>query len=580
MLRRILDKKQDALLAEERRLLGELALALARFDAAAEDQQALERSVRQLDELFLLVIAGEFNAGKSAFINALLGARVLEEGVTPTTTRIQLVKHGPEVARTPAEAALDLVTAPVDLLAEINIVDTPGTNAIHREHEAITREFVPRSDLVLFVTSADRPFTESERAFLQGIREWGKKILLVINKVDILERPEEVEAVIAFVADHARALLGEAPEVFAVSARQALRGKESGDAGGADLLAASRFEPLERAIVLTLDKRERVRLKLLNPLGVGAHLAGRTLEVVTGRLGLLAEDVRTLADLERQLELYKEDMEREFRLRLSDVDRVLREFENRGLEFFDDTVRLARVIDLLNRSRMKAEFERRVVADAPQAIERRVHEVIDWLVAADLKQWQAVTEHLAARRARHADRIVGREGGAFDYDRNRLLESVGREAQRSLETYDKEAEASRLADSVQAAVAETALVGVGAVGLGAVLTHVAATAAADFTGILAAGMVAALGLLILPHRRQKAKRELKERIEALRGQLMTALTGQFERELARSLQKIDDAVAPYTRFVRAEREHLTRTRDELQAIADGLGKLKAQVEAL
>src|SRR4051812_16723030 len=124
MLRRILDKQQDVLLAEERRLLGELAVALARFDAAAEDQGALERSVRQLDELFLLVVAGEFNAGKSAFVNALLGSRVLEEGVTPTTTRVQIVKYGATVARTTTEAALDVVTAPVDLLSEINIVDT------------------------------------------------------------------------------------------------------------------------------------------------------------------------------------------------------------------------------------------------------------------------------------------------------------------------------------------------------------------------------------------------------------------------------------------------------------------------
>jgi small GTP-binding protein len=577
MLRRILDQKQDLILAEERRLLGELSLALARFDAAAEDQTALERSVRQLDELFLLVVAGEFNAGKSAFVNALLGSRVLEEGVTPTTTRVQILKYGPTVSRTTAEAALDVVTAPVDLLLEINIVDTPGTNAIHREHEAITREFVPRSDLVLFVTSADRPFTESERAFLQGIREWGKKIVLVINKIDILESPAELETVRAFVADHGKTLLGTAPEIFAVSARKALRAKESSDSA---LLLESQFPPLEKAIVETLDEGERVRLKLLNPLGVGALLAGRTLTLVTGRLGLLEEDIRTLKDIESQLGLYKEDMEREFRLRLSDVERVLREFESRGMEFFDDTVRLARFVDLLNKDRMKAEFERRVVADVPQAIERRVQELIDWLVAADLKQWQAVTEHLAKRRAQHADRIVGRAGAAFDYDRNRLLDSVGRETQRTMESYDKDAESSRLAESVRVAVAGTALVGVGAIGLGALLTHLAVTAAADVTGILAAGMVAALGLLILPHRRQRAKAELKVRIEVLRTQLLTALTTQFEREIARSLSRIDDAVAPYTRFVRAERDQLTRTRDEIQTLADELAKLKVQVEGL
>ena len=577
MLRRILDKRRDEVLAEERRLLGDLQAALARFDAAAEDQEALRRSVRQLDELFLLVVAGEFNAGKSAFINALLGGRILAEGVTPTTSRIHLIRHGPELAHSPAEAALDVVTAPVDLLRDVNIVDTPGTNAIHREHEAITREFVPRSDLVLFVTSADRPFTESERAFLEGIRAWGKKVVVVVNKVDILERPEEVEAVRAFIAEHARALLGFTPEIFPVSARRALRAKEAGDDAG---LAASGFDQLEAALLQTLDERERVKLKFSNPLGVGIHVTERYLEVSSGRLELLRDDVKTLEDVERQLAVYREDMAREFRYRLADVDTVLHEFEARGVAYFDDTLRLARFIDLLQKERIKAEFERKVVGDAPQLIERRVNEVIDWLVSSDLRQWQAVMEHLGKRRHVHADRIVGQVGGSFDLDRTRLLAGVGREAQRSIESYDRAAEAERLAGSVQAAVAGTALVEVGAIGLGAVITHLAVTAAADWTGILAASTVAVLGLLILPNRRRQAKAELHEKIVDLRSQLMDNLTSQFDRELDRSVQRIEEAIAPYTRFVRAERSRLTESQTELSGLRDGLAGLRARIEAL
>ena len=64
---------------------------------------------------------------------------------------------------------------------------------LSREHEEITSQFVPRSDLILFVTSADRPYTESERIFLEKIRAWGKKIVLVINKIDILENPEALD---------------------------------------------------------------------------------------------------------------------------------------------------------------------------------------------------------------------------------------------------------------------------------------------------------------------------------------------------------------------------------------------------
>jgi small GTP-binding protein len=577
MLRRILNRGQDEMLAENRRLLAELRTALAKFDASAEDQETLERSARQLDELFLLVVAGEFNAGKSAFINALLGDKYLEEGVTPTTTRVHLIRYGAELHQETLEAALDRITVPAEILQDINIVDTPGTNAIHREHEAITREFVPRSDMVLFVTSADRPFTESERAFLQGIRDWGKKVVIVLNKVDILETPEDLERVLAFIADNSKALLGATPEIFPVAARLALRAKATGDA---ELLTKSRFEALERYIVSTLDKKERVRLKLLNPLGVANHLAEQYLAVTDQRLELLKEDFLTMEDIERQLALYREDMQREFRFRLADVDNVLQEFEARGMAYFDETMRLARFIDLLNKTKMKADFERQVVADAPQLIERRVTEVIDWLVGADLRQWQAVMDHLQKRKNAHADRIVGQVGGSFDFNRTRLLDSVGRAAQRSVETYDKDAEASRVAESVQVAVAGTALVEIGAIGLGAVLTHLAVTAAADFTGILAASTIAILGFFILPNRRHDAKKELREKIEALRTHLMTSLNGQFDREIDASLRRIDEAIGPYTRFVRAERERLTDVRGELRTVDEGLVRLRSKVEAL
>lgn len=577
MLRRILTPPQDELAGDVRRLLGELSRALTRFDAAPDDLAVLEQAVEQLDHLFLLVVAGEFNAGKSAFINALLGDKVLEEGVTPTTTRVHVLEYGDKVERRSVETALDIVTAPLELLREIHIVDTPGTNAIHREHEAITQRFVPRSDMVLFVTSADRPFTESERAFLEKIREWGKKIAVVVNKVDILETEEDLARVLAFVSENARALLGVTPEIFPVSAKLAQKAKAAGDA---ELLARSRFDALEQAIVSTLDEKERLRLKLGNPLGVAAKLTGSYARVVDGRLDLLRDDVAALENVDRQLGLYKDDMGRDFRFRLADVDNVLHDFERRGMAFFDETVRLARVFDLLNKERTKNEFERQVVADLPQVVERRVTEVIDWLVASDLKQWQAVHEHVGRRRQVHADQIVGHVGGNFDLDRTRLLESVGRAAQKTVETYDRDAEATRMAVSVQGAVTSTALVQVGAIGLGTVIAHLAASAAVDFTGILAASVVAMLGFFILPSRREAAKRDLRGKIAELREKLMGALTSQFEREIERSGKRLEEAIAPYTRFVRAERERLGATQEALKGIEDKLAGLRERVKGL
>src|ERR671919_3209452 len=94
-----------------RELLAQLRDALTRFGATRDDQDALAASIRQLDEFFLLVVVGEFNAGKSAFINALAGERVLPEGVTPTTAEIHVLRYGDAAGVTLDERGIRVITA-------------------------------------------------------------------------------------------------------------------------------------------------------------------------------------------------------------------------------------------------------------------------------------------------------------------------------------------------------------------------------------------------------------------------------------------------------------------------------------
>jgi GTP-binding protein EngB required for normal cell division len=547
-----------------RHLLAELRDALTRFGATESDEQALTTSIRQLDEVFLLVVVGEFNSGKSAFINALIGANALQEGVTPTTSQIHLLKHGPSDAAPIREGGVQVMFAPSELLADVHIVDTPGTNAIFREHERLTSDFIPRADMVLFVTSADRPFTESERAFLAAIRGWGKKIVIILNKVDIFERHADLETVRAFVTDAARGLLGVIPEIFAVSARLAQRAKH----GHPESWAASGFEPVEHYVRNTLDERSRFRLKLANPLGVGQAIAARYAAIAHERLLLLKDDLALLEDIDRNLAVYRDDMRAGFELRMTAIEKVLVEMEGRGHAFFEDTLRVGRIWDLLNRSRVQKEFEELVVANAPEQIERRVMDMIDWLVDHDFRQWQAIASRLVERTREHERMLGAPEVGSFHVDRSRMTDSVGREAQRVVDTYDKRREATAIADYARAAVTTAAAAGGAAVGLGTLVTIAASTAAADVTGIAMAGVIATLGFLVFPARRRRAKREMQVKITDLRQRLASALRTEFERAQAQSATRIGDAVEPYSRFVRAEHERWQHGRSRLCELSD------------
>jgi len=573
----ILSPEQEEILKRTRDTLGQLRDMLADAGATQEDRTALADSIRQLDELFLLVVAGEFNSGKSSFINALIGHPLLSEGVTPTTSQIYLLKYGPGTEQKPVEKGVWEQTAPVEFLKRINIVDTPGTNAIIREHEALTAEFIPRSDLVLFVTSADRPFTESERQFLERIQEWGKKIVLIINKADILTSDADTAQVTEFVTQAARTLLGTTPQVFAVSAKQA----QSAKSGEPRYWETSGFQPVEEFIHNTLDDDGRFRLKLLNPLGVGLNITRRQLALAEADVNSLKRDSQLLEDIEGQTTYYNADMQRNFQGRLGEINNLLFEMEARGREFFDENLRLGRIPDLIRKDRIQREFEQEVVGDTPDMIERRVGELVDWMVEQDLRQWSAVAEHLARRKDEYETRIVGQGGpkeGTLAYDRQRLVESIGASTRQAIASYDRRTEAEHMASVARSAVVETGLA-LGGAGLGAAVAAFATASLLDVTGIVAGVASLALGLLILPARKRKATQELEDKLGEVRARLVSSLTEQFEREMRRSAQRVEDTVAPFARFVRSEQDRLESQRDQLEELEAHLIGLRSQLGA-
>jgi small GTP-binding protein len=577
----VLSDRQHELVDEELSILTRLAVLLDEYPATEDDRDQISDAKEQLTSLFMLVVVGEFNAGKSAFINALIGGQILPEGVTPTTAVINILTYGEQTSeRRLGDGSIER-TYPAPFLIDITVVDTPGTNAIIREHEALTQRFVPRSDIVFFVTSADRPFTESEREFMEGVKDWGKKIVVVINKIDLLRRPENVKQVMDFVDTNITRLLGIAPEIFPVSA---LMAQQANDLANRNLNESqrlwdeSRFGNLQNYIFETLDEEGRIRLKLLSPLGTAQHLADKYLKTTNERLAVLTEDIDTLRTIDRQLELYQEDMRKQFAYHLDRIENIIGKMNARGDEFFEDTIRIGRVIDLMNKDKIKAEFERKVVGDTEEEIDATVNELIDWMVEQDLRTWESINGYLDRRRlAQYEDQMVGEVSSQFRYDRKALLDSVSKRAQEEVDRYDPEQSANDLSLSVRNAVAQTAIAEVGAIGLGALVVAAASTVAVDVTGIVAASLLAGLGLFILPRKRRQTREEFRKRSGELEQNLITVMNEQFEHELQRSVHRMESAIAPYSRFVRDQHAKQTTVKGELEQIVSDLKGMRFKI---
>jgi small GTP-binding protein len=314
------------------------------------------------EDRFHLVVVGEFNHGKTTFVNALLGTSALPVGVTPTTALIHHVRFSEQpsarVVRTDGKhddipfgelnrlvvqgEARDgedervrfvEVGYPAELLRErIVLVDTPGVNDLCLQRADITYKYIPQSDAVLFVVDAGQPLKESERVFLRDklIGQSRDKIIFVVAKSDIWSESEKSEAL-----DYIRkelAKLVEGPVVFPISAQRALQGDLEGSGVGA----------LVRHLTAFLAE-ERGRILLANALGEGLEAArslGHSIEARRRTATMTADEIeRRIARIEIDLEGQQHTVD-ERRSAIREETAAIRAWMRRDLDrFCDDVVR-------------------------------------------------------------------------------------------------------------------------------------------------------------------------------------------------------------------------------------------------
>lgn len=573
----IVDERIRPLIEAEKRLLNDLQ-NLAAAGGHEEDARQLGDIQDGIDELFLLVIVGEFNSGKSSFINALFGQKVRVEGPVPVDDRITILRYAAQPDERQLTSFISEKRMPVDFLRNIAVVDTPGTNSVIKQHQEITEDFIPRADLILFTTSIDRPMTESERQFLAFVQKWGKKIVIVLNKIDTKDEAE-VSEVVEFVDGKCRELLGFKPLIFPISAKLALGAKLGGHPRD---WTRSRFEALEDYVFNKLGERERLQLKLLSPLDSGSTVAEKLREEYAGKLELLAEDSSKISHLEEQLGRAHDEMQANFQKFVLQIDAQVVELRERGVDFLERNMRISNINLLRSETRFREEFERQVLGDWREKLDRTVNESVDWIVRQNMRLWNDTLEYFNSqvRKTDYDSRVVGRVGGQFVYDREEVHARIRHEAENRVRSLDHREECRRIIGSSMTALQQSFGLGAGAVGLGYVLATLFTTVALDVTGIAAATLLFAASFFILPYKRKRAIAELRSKVEKLREEMKTVFENKSLEEIDRAVENVRGSLDPYTRFVKSEQTKLNERSSGLTDIIERLKMLKREIENL
>jgi len=351
------EKKLDVTMA-----VADLADVAKTLGAVTIDKRIREDLVKKLEEdRFHLVVVGEFNHGKTTFVNALLGAAVLPTGVTPTTAAIHHLKYGTEpkakvVHTGGSEQSIEFdsvktfivggehakdnveyleVEYPAALLQErIVLVDTPGVNDLSLQRADITYSYIPQSDAVLFLLDAGQILKESERAFLQDkvIGQSRDKIIFVVTKWDLLSESEQAEA-LAYTKLNLAKLVKTEPVVFPVASQKALSG-DVAHSGMPELVDhLTRFLAEQRGRIL-LDNALGEALNSAVTLGKGVDAKRRALVMDEKELA------RRISAIESDLQGHGSTIEQR-RQKIREEVTSVRTWARRDLDrFVDDATRM------------------------------------------------------------------------------------------------------------------------------------------------------------------------------------------------------------------------------------------------
>lgn len=574
----------EAIRRREYELITDLLDVLPRVDNLSPERVAQVRdALFHADHPYLMVFVGPFSSGKSSIINALVGQPdLLNVGVVPTTDRISILRWGDETQRTSAGGDTETVFFPSPLLKKVSFVDTPGLESVFQTHEETTRKFLHRSDVVLLVMLATQAMTARNLEYLQTLRGYGKKVIIVINQADLLT-PEEAETVRAYVLEQSRARLGQEPEVWLMSARQGLAAR-SGGVLDAAAWEASSLHRIEAYVDEQLSDVDRLRQKLSTPLQITRNVSQTALEALRANQAALDTYQNISENIEQQLDAQKRELEKIVRDTNAQVSEKFGAAAMNGSEAIRDMFRLSRALSSLGRgfaelvglarlargaggvSYVRSVFERHnafvPITDLPGVVDKLAPRLegkdvqdIDDLVKYAQREIDGLPPAIRAK-------VIGTVQAPLQYDRS-PLEEVRAELE-VIENVAREDESDRLDRSARNTLLYLVVYEILLLIFGFFFTQVLPPEQIPVVLILTLGLML-LGLIALPLRGRSLEAAYTRRLLALQAQYTDVLSRAANRQIAYGMQLRRDAIAPLTRLIEAQTHIQTEQLARLQA---------------
>lgn len=553
--------------------------------ANADRKRLLDMAQDLRDLFFLVVVIGEFNAGKSTFINALLGDELLAMGITPTTEAIHIIRYGDQAVRKPDLRPDGLYEwrHPKTGAPGVALVDTPGTGSVFQKHEQTAKAFLHRSDLVIFVISAKHAFAETERLYLSLARDYGKKIILVVNQTDLLD-PAERQQVRRFVERQVEELLDLKPLIFMVSAKEGLRAVRAGEA---DLHGIEAVRAHLRGL---FNEAPPARQKLLAQISTAEKIIERYYDVSKNSADLVSADKHKLEDIQRELGQQSDGLSGQLAAARAQVDAVFESMRLRGLNFIDKHLSVRNLARPQSREVLQQQFQDEVVGRALRDVSDASSNYINALIDNSRSYWRGVIDRLNQLQRLLESELTGLDAGIYAEQREALQDAI-RIAEAELKSYStgqvigeiEEGFRTNLNGFAMSAGATLVglillILGIGApgpvVGIGAAVLALPAT-------LVGAPVALVGGVIALRYLRRVAadsKRELNIRVDALIKTYHQALDELTEKERNRLSQYGNQVLTPIFSRLKVLSERYGAQLTQINRHRDALGNLRKEIE--